>query len=390
MKEILLIKNGEIALKGQNRRVFEDALMKQLRRRLRPLGEVEVSVSQSTIMVEPKDDAFDFEEAVTRVGRVFGILGYSRACVAKKELGDICEQAAAYLARDLQGVRTFKVECKRADKTFPLTSPELARELGGYLLSRFHHLKVDVHHPDLVVMAEVRDYGTYIHGNQLPGAGGMPVGTAGKAAVLISGGIDSPVAAYRMARRGVGLTAIHFVSPPYTGPQAEQKVRDLLTIVSRYAGHMPLFIVPFTETQLAIDEHCPNELFTVIMRRFMMRCAQRIARKEGCKALITGESVGQVASQTMDAIVCTDAVCEIPVFRPLIGTDKEEIVTMARAIETFETSILPYEDCCTVFTPRHPRTKPALAMVEQAEQALDVDGLVERAVAGATLEWIKE
>jgi thiamine biosynthesis protein ThiI len=248
---------------------------------------------------------------------------------------------------------------------------------------------VDVHNPDVLVMAEVRDHHAYVHGNQIPGAGGMPVGTAGKAAVLISGGIDSPVASYMMARRGIGLTAIHFVSPPYTGPRAEQKVRDLLTIVSQYAGRIPFFIVPFTETQLAISEQCPEELFTVIMRRFMMRCAIKIAQRENCKALITGESVGQVASQTLDAIVCTDKVCDMPVFRPLIGTDKDEIVQLSRKIGTFETSILPYEDCCTVFTPRHPRTKPNLALIEKAEAALDIDGLVERAVEGTLFEMIK-
>lgn len=389
MKEILLIKNGEIALKGLNRNSFEDALMKNLRRRLKPLGAVQIKKAQSTMVIEPAEESFDFEEAVRRVGQTFGVSAFSRACVANKELEDIKVKAAAYLAEELKNAATFKVECKRSDKAFPLKSPELARELGGYLLSKFPHLKVDVHHPDVLVMAEIRDFGAYIHGNQLPGAGGMPVGTAGKAAVLISGGIDSPVASYMMARRGIGLTAIHFVSPPYTGPRAEQKVRDLLTVVSQYAGRIPFFIVPFTETQLAISEHCPEELFTVIMRRFMMRCAQKIARRENCKALITGESVGQVASQTLDAIVCTDRVCEMPVFRPLIGTDKDEIVRLSRKIGTFETSILPYEDCCTVFTPRHPKTKPNLALIEKAEAALDIDGLVERAVEGTLFEIIK-
>lgn len=389
MKEILLIKNGEIALKGQNRHTFEDALMKNLRRRLKPLGAVDIKKAQSTMVITPLDDTFDFEEAVTRVSQVFGVVAFSRACVAQKDVTDIKEKTVTYLADQLNAAKTFKVECKRSDKQFPLKSPELARELGGYILSKFHHLKVDVHNPDVIVMAEVRDQHAYIHGNQIPGAGGMPVGTGGKAAVLISGGIDSPVASYMMARRGIGLTAIHFVSPPYTGPRAEQKVRDLLTIVSRFAGRIPFFIVPFTETQLAISEHCPEELFTVIMRRFMMRCAQIIAQKEGCKALITGESVGQVASQTLDAIVCTDKVCEMPVFRPLIGTDKDEIVRISRKIGTFETSILPYEDCCTVFTPRHPRTKPNLALIEKAEQALDIEGLVSRAVEGTLFEMIK-
>lgn len=389
MKEILLIKNGEIALKGQNRHSFEDALLKNLRRRLKPLGKVQIVKAQSTMVIEPLDEAFDFEEAVQRVQKVFGVSAFSRACVAQKEVADICERTAEYLAGELKAAATFKVECKRADKSFPLTSPELARELGGFLLSRFPHLKVDVHTPDVLVMAEIRDFGAYVHGNQISGAGGMPVGTGGKAAVLISGGIDSPVASYMMARRGLGLSAIHFVSPPYTGQRAEQKVRDLLQIVSGYAGRIPFYIVPFTETQLAISEQCPEELFTVIMRRFMMRCASQIADREGCKALITGESVGQVASQTLDAIVCTDRVCNMPVFRPLIGTDKDEIVKLARKIGTFDTSILPYEDCCTVFTPRHPKTRPTLALIEKAEAALDIAGLVERAVAGTTFEMIQ-
>ncbi len=389
MKEIILIKNGEIALKGLNRNVFEDALMKHLRQRLKSLGNVQIKKAQSTMVIEPADDAFDFEQAVDRVSKVFGISAFSRACVAEKTVADIKAKAGEYLADQLKNAKTFKVECKRSDKSFPLKSPELAREIGGYLLSKFPHLKVDVHHPDVLVMAEVRDFQAYVHGNQIPGAGGMPVGTAGKAAVLISGGIDSPVASYMMARRGIGLTAIHFVSPPYTGPRAEQKVRDLLTIVSRYAGRIPFFIVPFTEIQLAIGEHCPEELFTVIMRRFMMRCAQIIARREKCKALITGESVGQVASQTLDAIVCTDKVCEMPVFRPLIGTDKDEIIRISRQIDTFETSILPYEDCCTVFTPKHPKTKPNLELIEKAEAALEVEDLVARAVENTMFEIIK-
>ena len=389
MKEIILIKNGEIALKGLNRSLFEDALLKQLRVRLKPLGGVQIRKAQSTMVIEPTDESFDFEEAVNRVSKVFGVSAFSRACVAEKTVEDIKAKAVEFLADQLRNAKTFKVECKRSDKSFPLKSPELSRELGGYLLTKFPHLKVDVHNPEVLVMAEVRDYHAYVHGNQLPGAGGMPVGTAGKAAVLISGGIDSPVASYMMARRGIGLTAIHFVSPPYTGPRAEQKVRDLLTIVSRYAGRIPFFIVPFTETQLAISEHCPEELFTVIMRRFMMRCAQVIAKREKCKALITGESVGQVASQTLDAIVCTDKVCEMPVFRPLIGTDKEEIIRVSRKIDTFETSILPYEDCCTVFTPKHPKTKPNLDLIEKAEAALDIDGLVTRAVENTLFEMIQ-
>ena len=389
MKEILLIKNGEIALKGQNRHSFEDVLIKNLKRRLSPLGEVRIKKAQSAIYIEPREETFPFEEAVERVGRVFGISAFSRACVAKKDVDDIFEKAAEYLGPCLRKAATFKVEARRADKTFPLKSPEICAQLGGYMLSRFPKLKVNVHEPDITVTVEIRDFGAYIHGNQRKGAGGMPVGTGGRAAILISGGIDSPVAAWTMARRGIELTAVHFASPPYTGPRAEQKVRDLLSIVARYSGRIPFFIVPFTEIQLAIGEKCPEELFTVLMRRFMMRIAQRIAQKEGCKALITGESVGQVASQTMDAIACTDRVCDMPVFRPLIGSDKDDIIRLSRKIGAFETSILPFEDCCTVFTPKHPRTRPKIELVEKAEALLESDALVQKAVEGARLEIIR-
>ena len=389
MKEIILIKNGELALKGQNRRGFEETLMKNIRRRLRSLGEVDIHAAQSTVYVLPKTEDFDMKEAVNRVGNIFGIAAFTPSAVAQKDMEKINQTAALYLEKELSGASTFKVEARRADKTFPFKSPEIAREVGGFLLSRFHNLKVDVHNPDITVTVEIREKGAYIHGNQIKGAGGMPVGTGGRAAILISGGIDSPVAAWTMAKRGIELVGVHFASPPYTGPRAEQKVRDLLTVVSGYSGRIPLFIVPFTEIQLEIGEKCPEELFTVIMRRFMMRIAQVIARKEECKALITGESVGQVASQTMDALFCTDKVCEMPVFRPLIGSDKDEIVTVSRKIGAFETSILPFEDCCTVFTPKHPRTKPKLEFVEKAEEALDIPGLVERAVDGARFEIIK-
>lgn len=389
MKEIILIKNGELALKGQNRRGFEETLMKNIRRRIKPLGEADVHAAQSTVYIEPKDESFDTAEAARRVSKIFGIAAYTPSAVIEKDMDSIKKTAAEYLEKQLSAAKTFKVEAKRADKTFPLKSPEIARELGGFLLSRFHHLKVDVHNPDITVTAEIREKAAYVHGNQIKGAGGMPVGTGGKAAVLISGGIDSPVAAYTMAKRGIELVGVHFASPPYTGPRAEQKVRDLLTVVAQYSGRIPLFIVPFTEIQLEIGEKCPEELFTIIMRRFMMKIAQKIAAREECKALITGESVGQVASQTMDAIFCTDKVCEIPVFRPLIGSDKDEIVTVSRKIGAFETSILPYEDCCTVFTPKHPRTKPRLEYVEKAEAALDAEGLIERAVEGARLEIIR-
>ena len=380
--EILLIKNGELALKGLNRHTFEEALMRNLRYRLQRAGHFSLRCAQSTIVIAPKDADADLDEACDCVSRVFGIAGFSRARVAEKELSAIQAAAVEQLGAALSACRTFKVESKRSDKSFPLTSPQISREVGAYILERFPHLRVDVHHPDLQVTVEVRDFAAYVHGDQLPGAGGMPVGTGGRAMVLISGGIDSPVAAYMMAKRGVKLTAVHFASPPYTGERAEQKVVTLLERVSRYAGGMSMLVVPFTHIQEEIRRACPEQYFTLIMRRFMMRIAQKLARQEECGALITGESLGQVASQTIPAMAVTDTLAELPVFRPLIGMDKEEIVTVARKIDTFDVSILPYEDCCTVFTPRHPDTRPKLRLVEAAEAALDTDALVEEAVAG--------
>ena len=270
-----------------------------------------------------------------------------------------------------------------------MKSPEICRELGGRILEQYHHLKVDVEQPDVLVMVEIRETAAYIHGKQLPGAGGIPIGTSGKAAILISGGIDSPVAGYMMAKRGLELTGVHFASPPYTSERAKQKVIALMEKMAEYCGRMKLFVVPFTEIQEQIRDRCPEELFTIIMRRFMMRIADQLARKQDCGALITGESVGQVASQTVKAIACTDIVTDLPVFRPVIGMDKREIIAIANEIDTFETSILPYEDCCTVFTPKHPRTRPRLDLVEAAEQTLDVDGLIAGAVAGIELVEIK-
>ncbi len=381
-KEILLIKNGELALKGLNRRTFEEALMHNLRYRLRRAGDYLVRCAQSTIYIEPKNDFADLDEACNCVSRVFGISAFSRARVAAKDLATIQRETVAYLGDRLARCATFKVESKRSDKQFPLTSPEISREVGAYVLEHYPHLRVDVHDPDLQIMVEIRDFGAYIHAEQLPGAGGMPVGTGGKAAILISGGIDSPVAAYMMAKRGVELTAIHFASPPYTSERAEEKVVSLLERVSRYAGHITMHIVPFTHIQEEIRRSCPEDYFTLIMRRFMMRLAQRVAQAEGCGALITGESVGQVASQTIPALAVTDALATMPVFRPLIGMDKEEIVRISRQIDTFNISIQPYEDCCTVFTPRHPCTKPRLHKVEEAEAVLNIDQLVEEAMAG--------
>lgn len=389
MKEIILIKNGELALKGLNRRSFEDTLIRNLKKQLKPLGETEIYTSQSTIYIEPKAEDYDFEEALSRVSRVFGIAGFSRVCVCEKTVADILSRAPEYLKTELADIKTFKVEAKRADKRFPLTSPEICREVGGVLLDSFPHLTVDVHNPDRIVYVEVRDYAAYIRCAQIKGAGGLPVGTAGTASVLISGGIDSPVAAWTMAKRGLRLNAIHFASPPYTSPRAELKVRTLLKKVAAYSGTIDLAVVPFTEIQDEIGKNCPEDYFTLIMRRMMMRIAERLAKKNGSLALITGESLGQVASQTLPALVTTDSVTEMPVLRPLIGMDKEEIIGISRKIDTFETSILPYEDCCTVFTPKHPKTKPTLALVADAEKGLDVETLVEKAVNETAYSYIE-
>ena len=381
-QEILLIKNGELALKGLNRNTFEAVLLKNLRTRLQRLGEFRLRTAQSTIYIEPTEPDADLAAACDQVGRVFGISAFSRARVAPKDMDAILEAAVPYLEEALSGVSSFKVEAKRADKSFPLTSPEICRLAGETLLERFPHLRVDVHEPELTVWIEIRDFAAYIHGPQLPGAGGMPVGTGGRAALLISGGIDSPVAGYMMAKRGIELSAVHFASPPYTSERAEMKVEALLRQVGSYAGRIRLHIVPFTHIQEEIQRACPEELFTLVMRRFMMKIATRVAESEDCGALITGESVGQVASQTIPALACTDAAAGLPVFRPVIGMDKEEIIQIARKIGTFETSIQPYEDCCTVFTPRHPRTRPRLSMLEEAEAALDTEALIEEAIAG--------
>lgn len=380
MKEVILIKDGELALKGLNRRNFESIMTGNIRRRLRELGEVDIRRSQSTLYIEPQSEDFDFESALEQVSRIFGIAAFSRACVCEKSMDRVIKTAPEYLEGVLSGVKTFKVESKRSDKKFPFKSPEISAGVGEALLKAFPHLRVDVHNPDIIVMVEIRDYAAYIHAGQIKGAGGLPVGTAGRAAVLISGGIDSPVAAWTMAKRGLTLDAIHFASPPYTSTRAELKVKTLLSRVARYSGVIRLATVPFTEIQERIGECCPEDYFTLIMRRMMMRIASRIAEENGSLALITGESLGQVASQTLPSIAATDEVCPMPVLRPLIGTDKEEIVRISKQIDTFETSILPYEDCCTVFTPRHPHTRPKPGQCAEAEGSLEIESLVEKAV----------
>lgn len=381
MKEIILIKNGELALKGMNRSTFEDILIKNMKRHLRELGSFKFTKSQSTIMVEAENENVDLDDAVDRLSRVFGIAALSRACVCEKDFDDIKKTAADYLEEALEDAKTFKVEAKRSDKKFPMKSPEIARELGGYLLSKFNHLKVDVHNPDITVTVEVRDQYAFVRGNNIKGAGGMPTGTSGRAAILISGGIDSPVAAYMMAKRGIELCAVHFASPPYTSELAEIKVMDLLKKVARYSGVITTYVVPFTKLQESIRDCCPEEYFTIIMRRVMMMISETIAKTQNCSALITGESVGQVASQTIYALACTDCAVEMPVFRPCIGMDKEEIIKISRKIDTFETSIQPYEDCCTVFTPKHPKTRPRIDDVLKAESNIEnLEELIDEAI----------
>ena len=387
-QEVILLKLGEIALKGLNRRKFEDALVQNIRRRMSAAGEFSVSSRQSTIYVEPKDGLCDMDLAEERCGKVFGVVGVARAGVCEKDLGKIQEKAGEYLEEALEEASTFKVECKRSDKKFPLKSPEISAQVGGYLLEKFPHLSVNVHAPDVTVRVEVREEHAYVHTDPKPGAGGIPVGTGGRAAILISGGLDSPVAAWMMAKRGVELTAVHFASPPYTSELAREKVRRLLQKVAQYAGRVKFITVNFTHLQEEIRDHCPEDLNTVILRRFMLRAADRVAKDENCSALITGESLGQVASQTIQAIACTDAVATLPVFRPLIGMDKSEIVKIAYQIDTYDISIEPYEDCCTIFTPKHPRTRPILHFVEDGERAIEGEALLEEALESLETEWV--
>lgn len=382
MKEIILLKDGEIVLKGLNRRTFEDVLKKNIRHAISHLGSFEIKSAQSIIYVKPLSDDIDLDEACLKISRVFGIVSYSRAAICEeKTLESIIATAPDYLEKELKAVKTFKVEARRSDKRFPYKSPEICAELGGVILDKFPHLSVDVHNPDLIVNVEVRDFGAYVHGAAHKGAGGIPVGTSGNAAILISGGIDSPVAAYMMAKRGLKLTAVHFASPPYTSKRAEDKVVRLLRRVSRYAGKMTMYTVPFTKIQETIKNECPEELFTIIMRRLMMQISSRIAADNDCTALITGESLGQVASQTIGALSCTDDAADLLVFRPLIGMDKQEIIDISYKIDTYDISIEPYEDCCTVFTPKHPRTRPVLKYVKEAQEKANFEPMIEEALA---------
>lgn len=385
MKEIILAKCGELVLKGLNRSSFEKTLIRNIKRALQPLGEFDVSIMQSTIYIDKDGGIDDTAAAFSYVRRVFGIAALCRAAVCRKDMEDIKKTALEYSKNALQKKRTFKVESKRSDKRFAFSSPQICADVGAYLLKNIDGISVDVHNPDVVVTVEVRDLAAYVHCENVPGAGGMPYGSSGKACLLLSGGIDSPVAGYMMAKRGLKLSAVHFFSPPYTGELAKQKVLDLASQLSCYCPDMELYLVHFTEIQEQIKKNCREDLFTVIMRRFMIRLADAAADKSGAGALITGESLGQVASQTLRALSITDELSRHIVLRPLIGMDKDEIVAVSRKIDTFETSILPYEDCCTVFTPRHPKTRPVLSEILEEENKLDIPVLVENAVSRMTV-----
>ncbi len=382
MKEIILLKHGEMVLKGLNKRGFEDKLMGNARRRLRKYGSFRVYTRQSTTYVEPLCDECDLDGAWEAMKKLFGVADLARCRGCEKDKDAIVSCATEYLGERLLRAKSFKVESKRADKSFPMTSIELSQYVGGELHEAFPHLAADMHHPELTVHVEVRDYGAFVHADPESGAGGLPVGVGGRALSLLSGGIDSPVASWMIAKRGVIVDMIHFWSYPYTSVEAKEKALDLARLLTPYTGRTCVHVVPFTDIQEELRRKCPEDLFTVLMRRFMMRIACRVAEENEMSAVVTGESVGQVASQTLDALRCTDAVATLPVLRPVIGMDKEEIVRVARKIGTFETSILPYEDCCTVFTPRHPDTKPKLAALESAERVLDVEGMVAEAAAG--------
>jgi len=380
VKEIFLLKLGEIVLKGANKRQFEDKLRQNVRRRMRPFGNFDVYLMQSTIYVEPMDEMCDVDGAWDACNSIFGLVSLCRCRACDKDLDSIFNTIEEYLGDELDCADSFKVESKRSDKRFPLTSIGISQAIGGRLAEAHPSCRVDVHNPAYTVYVEVRDLAAYVHGPAVPGAGGLPTGVGGRAMCLLSGGIDSPVAAYMIAKRGVEIECVHFFSYPYTSELAKNKVLELARLVTRYCGRMTVNVVSFTQIQEAIRDNCPEEFFTLIMRRFMMEISQRIGQEHGCEALITGENLGQVASQTMQAMAVTGAVVDVPIFMPLVGMDKEEIVTIARKIGTMQTAILPYEDCCTVFTPKHPKTKPNLNQLIHAEKNLDREALILQAI----------
>ena len=384
--EVILCKFGEVVLKGANRQNFESALVKELRRRASPYGTFKIYFKQSTVYVEPQDEFCDMDGMYEAAKRVFGIVGVNRAAVCEKNMEDIIRVAREYLPEKLQGKRTFKVDAKRSDKKFPLKSPEISAEIGGVILSFGQRLKVDVHNPDVTVTVEVRDDNAFIRAGQEPGAGGLPIRSAGRGLLLLSGGIDSPVAGCMMAKRGMEIEALHFESFPYTSERAREKVMTLAQEMCEFCSRIHVHVISLTHIQEEIRDRCDEDYFTILLRVFMMRLAERCAKEYKCHALITGESLGQVASQTLAAISVTDSVVNMPVFRPCIGLDKTEIVKEARHYGTFDTAILPFEDCCTVFTPRHPKTQPKRDEVMRELEKLDVEALLDEAYATLTTE----
>jgi len=391
MREVFLCKYGEIVLKGANRSTFESLLCRELKYRLSQVGKYRITRGQSVISVAPAKDweptADESAEAYNAIMHTFGIIAVCRSAAAEKSFDAIAKTAVEYLAGPLGAAKTFKVETKRADKRFPMRSNEISAQLGGILLANYNHLRVNVHEPDVTVRVDIRDEAAYISANLEHAAGGMPVGSNGKGLLLLSGGIDSPVAGWMMAKRGVKLDAVYFEAFPYTSMQARQKVITLAKEVAAWSGSIWLHVVSLTEIEEDLAKHCTEDYFTLLLRRYMMRIAERIAVDSGSGALITGESMGQVASQTMESLAVTDGVVGMPVFRPCIGLDKEEIITIARRIGTFDTSILPYEDCCTVFTPKHPKTRPTVAALEEEEKKIDVEAMISAALS--TKELIK-
>ncbi len=388
MTEIILAKYGEIALKGENKGTFEDILLKNIKRRLKKIGRFEYSRRQSTVYIEPLDGA-DIGEAVRCLEKVFGIGAIQRCAVFPKDFQTVTDSLGEYLADALGNAKTFKIEAKRSDKSFPMKSPDIQQRLGDAVLDAFPHLGVDVHDPEVTVRLEIRDNGAYLSAKRITGQGGMPVGSSGKALLMLSGGIDSPVAGYMMAKRGLVVDCIHYVSPPYTSDRARLKVEKLCEEMTEYCGDIIFYCVPFTEIQEALRDNCPEQFFTVLMRRLMVKIANKVCQRDGYGAIITGESLAQVASQTLPALYCTNAAAEFPVFRPVIGMDKIEITEISRRIGTYETSIMPYEDCCTVFSPKHPRTRPKPEEILKAESAYDFGKMIEEAVAKIEVKRFK-
>lgn len=378
-KRVILCKYGEVALKGANRPQFEQIMLTDLRHKAKRVGNFEIYASQSTVYIEPLDDDSDIDEMFEEAKHTFGFAGLCIAAVAEKNLEDILKVSKEYLPQFLRGGVSFRAEAKRADKKFPLKSPELAGEVGGALLEEMPELKVDLKHPDVTVYVEVREKGAYIHADQIRGAGGLPLGSNGRGMLLLSGGIDSPVAGYMIMKRGVYVDAVHFESFPYTSEEARDKVLSLAQILTSYCGTMRVHVISVTHIQEELRDKCDEDYFTLLLRRFMMELAVRTAKENNSQALITGESLGQVASQTMQALTVTDMMSDIPVLRPCIGMDKEDIIDISRRIGAYETSILPFEDCCTVFTPRHPRTRPEIGRILEQEAKIDFSALADEA-----------